>query len=117
MVANAIDPSKEGNLEKIKGDKYRNIIQLVCDLFENIYTRIIDDKRLDEDFSLIHTWIYHLSMLMQHRTADSESRYIIFQKLKVVLEQIIEESGKVEGGFMVADTAYHFMMLLQTIAG
>lgn len=118
-----IDPHSADNNYAINPDKYQNLIQLIKDIiadrFDAIKLKGLNSDNIRDDFETIDYSIQHLYFTVEQGKKNNKGKKItdknkiaFFNKIKPVLSFVVDESTKIDTGFMVAHTGYYFMQLL-----
>jgi|GEM_PF-1390535 len=121
-----IDPHSKDNNYVINPAKYQNLISLLQDImanrFDSIKLKGIRDIAVKQDFEIIDTCIQHLYFTIETGKKNNKGKELsnhnkaaFFKQIKPLLNFIVDESAKIETGFMVAHTGYYFMQLLNNL--
>ncbi|WP_153797821.1 ATP-binding protein [Foetidibacter luteolus] len=122
-ITTIIDPHNKDNNYLVTPDKYDNLINLLHEIlvyrFESLKTKDIKNDSGRDDFEIIDNCVQRLYFTIEHGRKEnkggsttSANKLAFFKKIKPVLTFIVNESEKVDSGFMVAHTGYYFMQLL-----
>jgi DNA replication protein DnaC len=117
-----IDPHAKGNDYIVDPTKYDDLIQIFHAVLQNSFENIqanLKKGELKDDFEIIDSLIQQLYFTTVHgrkenkgQALDKQNEQAFYFKIKPLLHSAVNESIKVESGFMVAHTGYYFMQLL-----
>lgn len=121
-----VDPHSKDNNYQVTPSKYQNLIKLIEGIiiyrFKRIKEKGLQSNDLQDDFEIIDTCIQHLFFTIETGKKDNKGKEIesankaaFFNKIQPILSLIVDESAKIDKGFMVAHTGYYFMQLLNNL--
>lgn len=125
-ILTVIDPH-DGKNDYIKSPaKYENLIlvlQKILDFrFNSLRVNGIKSDLAQDNFEIIDTCIQHLYFTIQQGKKENkgknilfDTKIIFFNKIKPILNFVVDQSEMIESGFMVAHTGYCFMQLLNIV--
>lgn len=125
IIRNVIPPNTKNNYiaDPQKHNAFFDIVQdITANRFKQIQLKGIDSGNVKDDLKIINSVVEKLFFSFNdgRRAKKTESKlsdnkFAFYKKVKPILQFIIEESLNVEGGFMVAQTGYYFMQLLNSV--
>lgn len=121
-----IDPHDSSNNYVQDAGKYAEIFQIVyliiAEKFKSIHVKGLNNGNVQDEFEIIDRCIQHLYFTIvtgkKHNKGKKitiENKAAFFKRVKPLLRYIVDESIKIESGFMVAHTGYYFMQLLNDL--
>jgi hypothetical protein len=123
-----LDPYDQENNYSQSPDKWKVLIDILYAILIFQFT-VLKEKNLRADnvlgyFDIIDHCVQHLYFITDHGRNENkgnkiseEQRLAFFSKIKPLLNLTVDESLKIESGFMVAHTGYYFMKLLNLMSG
>lgn len=124
-IMNVIDPhSLENDYGKTPG-KYENLIAILLEIvqyrFEIIHKKGLASPDITDDLLVIDHAIQHLFFAVEKgrkgnrkNTVEAASRKAFYLKVKPILDLVVEQSTRIDSGFMVAHTGYYFIQMLNS---
>jgi hypothetical protein len=122
-IMTVIDPHEKENNYVNNPSKYDNLLEILHSAlsirFENIRSKGLNSEEIKDDFEIIDFCIQQLHFTVLHgkksnrgKTLEKQNKIAFYKKVKPTLRFIVDESIKIESGFMVAHTGYYFMQFL-----
>lgn len=126
IIRNVIPPGESNNYIA-NPEKYNNLIDIIHAIatfrFNSIASKVLKSDNLNDDFEIIDGIIQKLFFSLTDGKNPAKNKVstaftnkvVFFNKIKPLLSFIVDESIKIESGFMVAHTGYYFMQLLNSM--
>lgn len=87
--------------------------------FRNIQEKGLKGDGISDNFEILDQFIQHFNFTILHGKKPNKGKSLskanesaFFNAIKPVLSFFVDESGKIDSGFMVAHTGYYFMQVL-----
>ncbi len=97
------------------------LTKIVKDYHQSIHDKKSEGHNADDDYSIIDRCVQHAYFAMVPQTNEKrvaltkEAKRHFYFKIKPLLLLILEESAKIDSGYMVAHTGYYFMQLMNNV--
>lgn len=122
-IMTVLDPRQKGNNYVSQPNKYNYLLDIISFIvekrFENIHLKLLKAENANDDFEIIDFTIQQVYFTITNgkksnkgKELDKQNKIAFYLKIKKLLRFIVDESLKIENGFMVAHTGYYFMQLL-----
>lgn len=125
-IMKTIDPHSAKNDYRAEPDKYKDLVDIIrsiavyrCERIQN-KTIPIEDKT--DDYEIVYHFIMHLYFTVdqgkgenKNNGLDGAEKLAFYQKLKPLIDYIVEQSVMDESGFMIVQIGYYFMKLLNSL--
>ena len=126
IIRNIIPPDSKNNYVA-NPKKNEPLITIVHDITANRFKQLIlkgtDSDDIKDDITIINSvvekFFYSLNDGRKPKKPGSpvsDNKVAFYKKIKPILQLVADESLKIEGGFMVAQTAYYFIQILNSVA-
>lgn len=122
-IIRVVDPHEVGNNYIKEPDKYAGLFRLVEKILDYRFNAIIqkglESDNLKEDFEIIDRCVQELFFVITKGRGNNggkdvtpENNKAFYNTIKPILNKIVNRSGTINSGFMVAHTGYYFLQLL-----
>jgi hypothetical protein len=122
-IIRVVDPHKVDNNYIKEPGKYRRLLILVEKILDYRFNAIIqkglESDNLKEDFEIIDRCVQELFFVITKgrdsnggKEVTPENNKAFYNTIKPILNKIVNRSGTINSGFMVAHTGYYFLQLL-----
>lgn len=118
-----LDPHDKENNYVSNPKKYDYLVEILYtalkERFKSIQDKGLNDENIRDDFEVIDFCIQQLYYTVlqgkksnRGKSLEKKNKTAFYFKIKPILGFVVDESEKIDSGFMVAHTGYYFMQLL-----
>jgi hypothetical protein len=120
-----INPRREDvnyiNDKNLYEDLFKVIHSILSISFLNIEKKGLSDENVKSDFEIIDKVVQQLYFKTKHKKSEKErhltfeEKKAFFERIKPIIDQLIDGSRKIDTGFMTAHTGYYFIQALNDL--